>query len=853
MRSKSTVALLASLIFFSLAARADQPQFPKDLLKQKKSVGSVVSPLVEVKPVIDGKLDDECWKKAGKAGNFFRVKISEPAKERTTFFFTHDKKTLYVGAIVADSEILAAKTVRDKNIWEDDCIEIFFDPDRNRADKFQFITSSKGVLFDAMDGKKSWNPTPDITLKTHHYPGKGWSAEFAIPFKSLGLKTPGKGEVWDLKLAREDYLTTGGAPKLSSWRFCSANLHDPGAFGKLIFVERNRSVNGDFNLGLDKPWSSGSMWRSSPASRKGTKLEISQDEGHASKPCGKVTVASYTQIQHLVPVGKNRNYRVSCWVNIDKLGKERRLSFYTEKHTKVFPKRKKKGWQQLVTYETSRGNYLALTYTTSNSTGSFLIDDVEVVELDNLPLSPDSICYTGNATGEQAKYNKQVKGKYTYYELGTNYSFLPQNHARGTADIIENVGWIPFNKGKLTDGKATFSKFMHWTKNPGKTILMDLGANKYIEAIEIDPVMHKLLTPQVYLKQDGGDKFVLVGEKRGKFGITQFQNINAHVRYVRIDSSGESGYRELRVWGKKRSGNIAPKAWSAPVVKIAGAGTGKGFVQNSVFSLFPTPKEIKLTGGILKVPSKATISIPAKPSAELSFIANDLAIQLRKATESEVVVVENTPDALIQLSLLRKSGKDEKGKEGFTLNIADKARITGGGLNGLFYGCQTLLQCVKGNGFRKLSVRDWPSYPFRALQVWGKQLNHKKIYRTIQMFARLRINYLFVMGYGYQTKNFLKELAKLRMESIPICCAMPSGNWCSRGGIELNPGETEKDLPSRERINPCPSLPDIDARIDKEINKIKDIPGKYAYINCDEMYQSHKGARSNVCKLRRAR
>jgi len=854
MKDNLVVVLLTCFFCFSIIVTADQTSFPTTLLKGERKAKSVISPLTNVTPVIDGNLDDTCWKEAGKITGFFRIKSSKAAKEKTAFYFTHDKNILYIGAVVSDPKMAADKTKRDQNIWEDDCIEIFLDPERNRKDKFHLIISATGVLYDAKSGKKSWNAVPDIAVRTRQYPDKGWTAEIAIPFKALDVKTPQKGKVWDMKLAREDYNSVGGVPKLSSWQYVSENFADPGAFGKLVFQDENCSVNGDFSKGLKGEWTNGSMWRLSKAGRGKGKLELLKDQGYKNKPCAKVTVSDYTQVQHIVPVTKNRNYRLACWVNIDELEKQRKLSFYTEKHAKVSTDYKKKGWQKLVTFDTSRGNYIALTFTIPGSSGSFLIDDIEVVELDNLPLSPDTICYTGNAIGEQARHNKQVDGKYTYFELGTDYYFLPQKSSRGTTDVIEYKGWIPFSQGKLTDGKPTFSKYMHWTKSPGKTIIMDLGKDEYITDIEIEPVMRKLTNPKIYLKQAKSNEYILIGVRNGKFGITQFKNINAHARFVRLDSGGECGYRELRIWGKKKSGNIIPKPYSAPVKKGSEFGKGKTFTVKSDFIIFPTPKELKVEKGTLKFTNEIIISIPENASSEFVYIAEDLATQLNTKIGTPVKIVKNDSKAIIQLSMLKEQGENESGEEGYTIVVSnDRATLTGGGLNGLFYSCQTLLQCIKSSGFQCLTIKDWPSYPFRSIQLWAKQLKSLKILRTVKAIARLKMNYIILMGGGGNLKKYVDPLYKLRMETIPICCAMPAAGWFSHGCVELNPGETEKSLPSRERTNPCPSHPDIDKRIDKEIARVADVPGKYVYINCDELYQEHKGARWNVCKFCQAR
>ena len=48
-------------------------------------------------PVIDGKLDDACWRKADVLGQFFKFTTVEPSKYATEARLAYDAKYLYVG------------------------------------------------------------------------------------------------------------------------------------------------------------------------------------------------------------------------------------------------------------------------------------------------------------------------------------------------------------------------------------------------------------------------------------------------------------------------------------------------------------------------------------------------------------------------------------------------------------------------------------------------------------------------------------------------------------------------------------------------------------------------------------
>ena len=473
-----------------------------------------------------------------------------------------------------------------------------------------------------------------------------------------------------------------------------------------------------------------------------------------------------------------------------------------------------------------------------------------------MPRDRKSICLTGNAVGTQAVHNRRVAGRYTYYELGSDAYFFPQEYERGAGDVVAHAGWIPFSMGKLTDGKPSYIQYHHWTKTPGKTLVMDLGKDYFITDVEIEPVFRKLKWVNLWLKSERAAHYTLAARPNPQTGAIRSGALNAHARYVRIDNDGEGGLREIRIWSRPAAGFTPPRPYAAPVETAAGAG-GPALAEKT-FAIFPTPKEVTKAPGVFPLREGLKIVVAGDASDDARSTANDLVEQLTGRCGVSASRASEADGRAIQLIIRQvPRGEQEKGEEGYELHIRDDGvRVVGGGEDGLFYGCQSLLQCMvntpDGSALQCVRVRDWPTYSFRAMQAWTRQLRTREVLEAAKVLARMKMNQILIMGTEREGSTLARQLARLHMDAAPVCCAMPAGSWF-RDFIERKPGEKVSDLPSRSRINPCPSDPRCQPAIEAEVRRAATYPGKWAYINCDEMYQEHKGARWNACPLCRAR
>jgi hypothetical protein len=148
------------------------------------------SRLVTKKPVIDGKLDDECWKQGTWAGDYHQWIPREGAKPTypTEFNIQYDDKNIYVAFRGFDGEpdkINRFAGVRDE--YAGDMMGVNFDSYRDYRTGFEFTITAWGqkadlILFNPMNWDFNWNPVWKGKVGMED---SAWVAEMEIPLSQL--------------------------------------------------------------------------------------------------------------------------------------------------------------------------------------------------------------------------------------------------------------------------------------------------------------------------------------------------------------------------------------------------------------------------------------------------------------------------------------------------------------------------------------------------------------------------------------------------------------------------------------------------------------------------------------------
>jgi hypothetical protein len=191
------------------------------------------SPRAAAPPVIDGKLDDACWKTAPATGQFWKLKSVANEVQPTSFQVCYDEKAVYIGVTCAEANPRAiaanVKIEDDSTVMGDDAIELFLRPDLQGRDYYQFSANSLGTRYDGRGFDAGWNGEWQAAGNTGD---KGWTLECAISFKSFGrFAVP--GAVWGLQVCRD--RQAGEDTEWSAWAPSPGGFHQPDKFGNLIF------------------------------------------------------------------------------------------------------------------------------------------------------------------------------------------------------------------------------------------------------------------------------------------------------------------------------------------------------------------------------------------------------------------------------------------------------------------------------------------------------------------------------------------------------------------------------------------------------------------------------------------
>jgi len=158
-------------------------------------------------PEIDGRLDEPVWLDAALVEDLHQYRPSESAKpsEPTRFYLLYDDDFLYVGVRAFESEpgdITARQLLQGGNINSDDNVGLILDPFDTRRTAYRFMLNPLGIrregTYDSPT-EVSWD-WKGIWIAETQLDERGWTAEMAIPFKTLSFD-PARSE-WGINFDR---------------------------------------------------------------------------------------------------------------------------------------------------------------------------------------------------------------------------------------------------------------------------------------------------------------------------------------------------------------------------------------------------------------------------------------------------------------------------------------------------------------------------------------------------------------------------------------------------------------------------------------------------------------------------
>lgn len=145
-------------------------------------------------PVIDGLLDDPCWRTAAVLTHFVQVLPVEGAapSERTEVRVLYTPDQLFLGIRCDDDDpdgILAKQMRHDGDFVSDDKVEVVIDSFGRQREGYFFAVNPAGARSEGLvEDFNRENPLWDTLWRAHaRVDDHGWTAEIAIPFKSLSF------------------------------------------------------------------------------------------------------------------------------------------------------------------------------------------------------------------------------------------------------------------------------------------------------------------------------------------------------------------------------------------------------------------------------------------------------------------------------------------------------------------------------------------------------------------------------------------------------------------------------------------------------------------------------------------
>ncbi|NUO82060.1 carbohydrate-binding family 9-like protein [candidate division KSB1 bacterium] len=207
--------------------------------------------------ILTGKVDDPLWQ-AAPLVNLHDALTGAPGRFATTVRALYDAEYLYVAFACEDDYVWGTITAHDGPIYEEECVEVFINPAHAAHQYYEINVSPRNVVFDAciLNARTPAQPSGSfLGLQEWHAEGlrtavhiegelnrpgkaKGWSAEFAIPFRALiGAPhvPPKPGDEWRVNFYRID-TPLHAKSELYAWSATGLpTFHLPWRFGTLRF------------------------------------------------------------------------------------------------------------------------------------------------------------------------------------------------------------------------------------------------------------------------------------------------------------------------------------------------------------------------------------------------------------------------------------------------------------------------------------------------------------------------------------------------------------------------------------------------------------------------------------------
>ncbi len=236
MQNKVLVLVLVSL--FAVTARGQEKKLP---IYQVRLTSAPIK--------VDGRLDDDAWKKASFVGDFVNNSDGSRSDYKTDAKVLYDDNYIYFAFRCVDDNIWSTMKRRDEHLWLEEVVEVFLQGDPNQSGYIELEVNPLGTMLDLymLAARKplhyeSWNSEKlrwavQVDGTVDGRPGdQEWTCEIALPIEDVVTaphRPPQPGDRWRMNLYRGE-----SRPKPAGLAWSPTlrdDFHVPQRFGELVF------------------------------------------------------------------------------------------------------------------------------------------------------------------------------------------------------------------------------------------------------------------------------------------------------------------------------------------------------------------------------------------------------------------------------------------------------------------------------------------------------------------------------------------------------------------------------------------------------------------------------------------
>ena len=186
------------------------PELPATLVRDAEGKTTVRAVRVAAPLRVDGLLDEALYRSMTPLSDFIQSEpqAGAPATEKTEVWISFDDEHVYVSMRASESQpgrMVVSEMRRDSNqVQQNENFAFALDTFYDRRNSFNFVLNPMGGRLDGQNNNEGtsyngdWNPIWNFAVRRS---ADGWTAEAAIPFKSIRYRA-GRAQIWGLQLRR---------------------------------------------------------------------------------------------------------------------------------------------------------------------------------------------------------------------------------------------------------------------------------------------------------------------------------------------------------------------------------------------------------------------------------------------------------------------------------------------------------------------------------------------------------------------------------------------------------------------------------------------------------------------------